>query len=120
MRQFYDPEEGIFLADRYVKGTCPRCKSEGQNGDNCDNCGATYTPIDLIDPRSAISGAVPVEKESEHYFIKLQDFESVLREWVSTDRIQEEVVNKLEEWFTEGLHDWDNLARRALLRVRDP
>ncbi|MDX1383645.1 MAG: methionine--tRNA ligase [Thermoanaerobaculia bacterium] len=107
VRQFYDPEEGIFLADRYVKGTCPRCKSEDQNGDNCDNCGATYTPMDLIDPRSAISGATPVEKESEHYFVKLGDFEDVLREWVSHERLQSDVVNKLEEWFAEGLHDWD-------------
>ncbi|MEE2777444.1 MAG: methionine--tRNA ligase [Acidobacteriota bacterium] len=107
VRQFYDPEEGIFLADRYVKGTCPRCKSEGQNGDNCDNCGATYSPVDLIDPRSAISGAEPIEKESEHYFIKLGDFEEVLREWVSPERLQSDVVNKLEEWFTQGLHDWD-------------
>ena len=105
--QFFDPEAGIFLADRYVKGTCPRCKSEGQNGDNCDNCGATYTPMDLIDPRSAISGVTPVEKESEHYFIKLGDFEAMLREWVSPDRLQSDVVNKLEEWFAEGLHDWD-------------
>ena len=105
--QFYDPQREIFLADRYIKGTCPSCASENQNGDNCDVCGAVYQPRDLIDPISAITGARPIERDSEHYFIKLGDFESVLREWVTPDRLQSEVVNKLEEWFEEGLRDWD-------------
>ncbi len=107
VRQFYDPEREIFLADRFIKGTCPRCGSNDQNGDSCDNCGSTYSPADLIDPRSAISGAAPVERDSDHLFVRLKDFEKVLREWVSTDRLQPEVVNKLEEWFAEGLRDWD-------------
>ena len=107
VRQFFDPEKEIFLADRFIKGTCPRCSSPDQNGDSCDNCGSTYSPGDLVDPRSALSGATPVEKDSEHLFVKLSDFEQVLREWVSTDRLQPEVVNKLNEWFDEGLRDWD-------------
>jgi methionyl-tRNA synthetase len=107
VRQFFDPERGIFLADRYVKGTCPRCKTPDQNGDSCDNCGATYTPADLIDPVSAHSGVPPVEKESDHHFIQLGDFTDILREWVTPERLQPEVVNKLEEWFSDGLRDWD-------------
>ncbi len=107
VRQFFDPEKEIFLADRFIKGTCPKCKSEDQNGDSCDNCGGTYSPADLINPRSALSGATPVERESDHLFVKLSDFEETLREWVSPDRLQPEVVNKLNEWFSEGLRDWD-------------
>ncbi|HVR29923.1 MAG TPA: methionine--tRNA ligase [Thermoanaerobaculia bacterium] len=107
VRQLYDPERGMFLPDRFVKGTCPRCKSPGQHGDNCEACGATYSPSDLIDPVSVVSGARPVERESEHFFVKLGDFEPLLREWVSTDRLQPEIVNKLDEWFTEQLRDWD-------------
>ena len=107
VRQLYDPERGMFLPDRFVKGTCPRCGSRDQNGDNCEVCGATYTPADLIDPVSMVSGARPVERSSEHYFVKLADFEGLLREWVSTDRLQPEIVNKLDEWFVEQLRDWD-------------
>ena len=107
VRQFFDPEREIFLADRFVKGTCPRCSAPDQNGDNCDSCGAVYEPRDLIDPRSALSGAKPVEKESEHIFVKMSDFEDTLRAWVTPERLQPEVVNKLEEWFSEGLRDWD-------------
>ena len=107
VRQFFDPERQIFLADRFVKGTCPRCSAPDQNGDNCDNCGAVYEPRDLIDPRSALSGAKPIEKESEHIFVKMSDFEDILRAWVTPERLQPEVVNKLEEWFSEGLRDWD-------------
>ena len=107
VRQLYDPERGMFLPDRFVKGTCPRCASPNQNGDNCEVCGATYTPADLIDPVSVVSGARPVERSSEHYFVKLGDFEALLRNWVSTDRLQPEIVNKLDEWFVEQLRDWD-------------
>lgn len=107
VRQLYDPERQIFLPDRFVKGTCPRCGAESQHGDNCEVCGATYSPAELRDPVSAISGATPVERESEHFFIKLGDFESLLRDWVTVERLQPEVVNKLDEWFAEGLRDWD-------------
>ncbi len=107
VRQFYDPERGIFLADRFIRGTCPKCKSENQSGDNCEVCGAIYSPVDLIDAVSAYSGAKPEERDSEHYFIKLADFEKLLRAWVTPQRLQSEVVNKLEEWFSEGLKDWD-------------
>jgi methionyl-tRNA synthetase len=105
--QLYDPERGMFLPDRFVKGTCPRCGSRDQNGDNCEVCGATYTPADLIDPISVVSGARPVERSSEHYFVKLGDFEPMLREWVSKERLQPEIVNKLDEWFADQLRDWD-------------
>ena len=107
IQQLYDPEREIFLPDRYVKGTCPKCKTPDQYGDNCENCHSTYTPRDLIDPVSSLSGATPIEKASEHHFLKLSDFEGILREWVTADRLQPEVVNKLEEWFQEGLRDWD-------------
>jgi methionyl-tRNA synthetase len=112
VRQFYDPEREMFLPDRFVKGTCPRCKSPDQYGDSCEVCGSAYTPAELIDPVSAVSGAKPVERESEHYFVKLADFEELLRGWVSRERLQTEVVNKLEEWFEEGLRDWD-ISREA-------
>ena len=112
VRQFYDPEREMFLPDRFIKGTCPRCQSPGQYGDVCEVCGATYSPGDLIDPVSVVSGVKPVEKDSEHFFMKLADFEEVLRGWVTPERLQPEVVNKLEEWFAEGLRDWD-ISREA-------
>jgi methionyl-tRNA synthetase len=112
VRQFYDPEREIFLPDRFVKGTCPRCKSPDQNGDSCDVCGATYSPQDLIEPRSVLSGATPVERDSEHLFFQLSHFEDTLRAWATPDRLQPEVVNKLDEWFEEGLQDWD-VSREA-------
>ena len=105
--QLFDPEKGMFLADRFVKGTCPRCKVEDQYGDNCEACGATYSPTELIDPKSAISGATPVEKDSEHYFFKLTEFESFLKEWTRSGRVQEQVANKLAEWLDVGLQGWD-------------
>ena len=112
VRQAFDPEREIFLPDRYIKGTCPRCKTADQYGDSCDNCGATYNPADLIDPVSVISGATPVERDSEHVFFKLSNFTEMLQEWVSPERLQSEVVNKLEEWFADGLRDWD-ISREA-------
>jgi len=105
--QAYDPVKHIFLPDRYVKGTCPQCKAADQYGDSCEVCGATYTPTDLIDPVSAISGATPIEKESEHYFFDLLRYEEYLKQWTRSGCLQAEVVNKLDEWFTAGLKQWD-------------
>ncbi|RMF19829.1 MAG: methionine--tRNA ligase [Gammaproteobacteria bacterium] len=105
--QAYDPEKKLFLADRFIKGTCPKCKAEDQYGDNCEVCGATYTPADLINPRSAISGATPIQKASEHFFFKLPDFESYLREWTRSGSLQPQIANKLSEWLDAGLQEWD-------------
>ncbi|MDG1731519.1 MAG: methionine--tRNA ligase [Thalassotalea sp.] len=105
--QLFDPEKEMFLPDRFVKGTCPKCKSEDQNGDNCDNCGETYSPTDLINPVSVVSGATPVLKDSEHYFFDLPAFEEMLKEWTRSGSLQEEMANKLGEWFESGLQQWD-------------
>jgi len=105
--QAFDPEKQLFLADRYVIGTCPKCKTEDQYGDNCENCGATYSPMDLIHPRSAISGATPVPKKSKHFFFKLPEFTEYLREWTRAGHLQDEVANKLAEWLDAGLQEWD-------------
>lgn len=107
IKQFFDPEKNMFLPDRFIKGECPRCGALNQYGDNCEVCGATYSPIELKNPYSALSGAKPIEKESEHYFFKLKNFESMLRSWIKANHLQEEVANKLEEWFKEGLQEWD-------------
>ncbi|WP_282166830.1 methionine--tRNA ligase [Shewanella japonica] len=105
--QLYDPEKEMFLPDRFVKGTCPKCKSEDQYGDNCDNCGATYSTTDLINPYSVVSGATPVMKDSEHFFFDLPAFETMLGEWLSSGSLQPEIANKLREWFDQGLQQWD-------------
>lgn len=105
--QAYDPVEKMFLPDRFIRGTCPRCGAEDQNGDNCEVCGAAYAPTDLADAVSVISGAAPVSRDSEHYFVRLSDFEPMLRDWTGSGRLQSEVVNKLNEWFDTGLQDWD-------------
>lgn len=105
--QAYDPIEHIFLPDRYVKGTCPKCDAADQYGDSCEVCGATYVPTDLKHPVSAISGATPIEKESEHYFFDLQRYESFLKTWTGSGALQTEVANKLLEWFETGLKAWD-------------
>ncbi|GKR40456.1 methionine--tRNA ligase [Aeromonas caviae] len=106
--QLFDPEKSMFLPDRFVKGTCPKCKSPDQYGDNCDSCGATYSPTELIDPKSAVSGATPVMKDSEHYFFDLPQFEAWLADWVrGSGAIQEEMANKMQEWFESGLQQWD-------------
>ena len=107
VRQAYDEKAGMFLPDRYVKGTCPRCATPDQYGDSCENCGATYSPSDLIDPVSVVSGTPPVERESEHIFFRLGNFEAMLREWTRSGTLQEAVANKLDEWFEAGLRDWD-------------
>ena len=105
--QAYDPEKEMFLADRFIKGTCPKCKAEDQYGDNCEVCSATYTPMEMINPISVYSGATPVEKESEHYFFKLPDFQDFLTTWTRSGTLQEQVANKLSEWLESGLKEWD-------------
>ena len=105
--QYFDPEKGMFLADRFIKGTCPKCATEDQYGDNCEKCGATYSPTELKNPRSAISGAVPVLKESQHFFFKLPDFEAMLKQWTRSGALQEAVANKIAEWLDGGLQEWD-------------
>ena len=107
VRQAYDEKARMFLPDRYVKGTCPRCATPDQYGDSCENCGATYTPSDLVDPVSVVSGTTPVQRESEHIFFKLGDFEAMLRKWTRSGSLQPAVANKLDEWFDAGLRDWD-------------
>jgi methionyl-tRNA synthetase len=110
--QSYDPEAEMFLPDRFIKGTCPKCGAEDQYGDNCEVCGATYAPTELINPVSAISGAAPIEKDSEQYFFKLSDFAGMLQQWMRAGHVQPEIANKLDEWFEEGLQDWD-ISRNA-------
>jgi methionyl-tRNA synthetase len=107
VRQAYDEQANMFLPDRFVKGTCPRCNSPGQYGDSCEVCGATYSPNELKDPISVVSGTTPVERESEHLFFKLGGFEAMLREWTRSGTLQDSVANKLDEWFAAGLRDWD-------------
>ena len=110
--QSYDPEAEMFLPDRFIKGTCPNCGAEDQYGDNCEVCGATYAPTELKNPVSAISGATPIEKDSEQYFFKLSDFADMLQKWMRDGHVQPEIANKLDEWFEEGLQDWD-ISRNA-------
>lgn len=107
IKQLFDPEKNLFLADRYIVGTCPKCKTEDQYGDNCEACGSTYSPSELINPRSAISGAVPVEKESEHFFFDLPAFKDMLQQWTRSGALQDQVANKLSEWLDEELQQWD-------------
>ncbi len=105
--QAYDPIEHMFLPDRFIKGECPKCGAADQYGDNCEACGASYSPAELKNPRSAVSGAVPEQRDSEHYFFRLRDFETMLRDWTRSGSLQKEVANKLDEWFTAGLQEWD-------------
>ncbi|MCU7891750.1 MAG: methionine--tRNA ligase [Candidatus Thiodiazotropha sp. (ex Ustalcina ferruginea)] len=105
--QAYDPVEQMFLPDRFIKGTCPKCGAEDQYGDNCEVCGASYSPAELKNPVSAVSGATPEQRESDHYFFKLADFETLLRTWTRGGHLQAEVANKLDEWFETGLQEWD-------------
>jgi len=107
IEQAYDEQKKMFLPDRYVRGTCPQCKSGDQYGDSCEKCGATYKPTDLIEPKSVLSGEAPILKESEHYFMKLKKFESFLENWINQIKIQDSVKSKLNEWFQIGLKDWD-------------
>ena len=105
--QAFDPEKNLFLADRYIKGTCPKCKAPDQYGDNCEVCSATYAPNELIDPKSVISGATPIKKDSEHFFFKLPQFTEFLQTWTRSGTLQTEVANKLAEWLDSGLQEWD-------------
>ena len=115
IEQFFDPEKGMFLPDRFIKGTCPKCGTADQYGDNCEHCGAVYAPTDLKNPYSALSGATPVLKTSEHFFFKLSDPRCVafLEQWTQDGKLQPEVANKVREWFVRdeegkpGLGDWD-------------
>jgi len=108
IEQTYDSVANMFLPDRFVKGTCPRCGAKDQYGDNCEVCGATYATTDLIDPISTISQTKPIRKESEHYFFKLEKYESMLKKWTQeVNHLQKEVANKLLEWFKTGLKQWD-------------
>jgi len=105
--QAYDPIEEMFLPDRFIKGECPKCGALDQYGDNCEVCGASYSPSELKNPVSAVSGATPVDRNSEHYFFKLANFEPMLKTWTRGGHLQAEVANKLDEWFEAGLHEWD-------------
>lgn len=107
IKQAFDPIKSIFLPDRYIKGECPRCGAKDQYGDNCEACGATYSPTELKNPYSTLSRAKPIEKESEHYFFKLGNYETFLREWTRDNHLQNSIANKLDEWFEAGLRDWD-------------
>jgi len=107
INQLFDPEKEMFLPDRFVKGTCPKCHAEDQYGDNCDVCGATYSPTELIDPVSAVSGAKPILKDSEHFFFELTQFERQLKDYLQEGHVQTEVANKLNEWLDGDLQAWD-------------
>ena len=107
IKQAFDPVKKMFLPDRFIRGGCPSCGAADQYGDSCEACGATYSPTDLKNPLSALSGASPVTRESEHYFFRLDDFEAMLRVWTQGGRLQAEVSNKLDEWFEAGLREWD-------------
>lgn len=107
IKQLFDPVKNMFLPDRYIKGECPHCGAKDQYGDNCEVCGKTYLPTELKNPYSILSGAKPIEKESEHYFFKLQNFETFLKDWTQHGHLQEQVTNKLDEWFKDGLKEWD-------------
>jgi methionyl-tRNA synthetase len=107
IEQYYDPVKAMFLPDRFIKGECPRCHAKDQYGDSCEVCGASYSPTDLINPYSAVSGARPVRKESVHYFFKLGKCEEFLKDWTRGGALQDEAANKMAEWFEAGLNDWD-------------
>jgi len=107
IEQFFDVEQEMFLPDRYLKGTCPKCKSENQYGDSCESCGATYLSTDLINPISVISDSKPIRKKSDHLFFKLGDYENFLKGWLDGNRVQKEIKNKMDEWLSDGLENWD-------------
>lgn len=107
IEQFYDPVKNMFLPDRFIKGECPKCHAKDQYGDSCEVCGATYNPTELINAYSAVSGATPIRKETEHYFFKLSECEDFLKTWTRSGTLQGEAANKMGEWFENGLNDWD-------------
>jgi methionyl-tRNA synthetase len=105
--QAYDPVANLFLPDRYIRGECPRCGAKDQYGDSCEVCGSTYSPMDLKNPISVVSGVAPIEKDSEHFFFNLERYADFLKQWIQEGHVPREVANKLEEWFAEGLKPWD-------------
>ena len=107
IKQFYDEEAEMFLPDRFIKGDCPKCGAKDQYGDSCEECGATYSSIEVKNPQSIVSQTSPVTKETEHLFFKLSSYEPFLKQWISDDTTQIEIKNKLDEWLSEGLTDWD-------------
>lgn len=107
VEQAFDPEENMFLPDRFIKGECPKCNTPEQYGDSCESCGATYDPTDLKNPKSVVSGATPIRKNSEHFFFNLPDFTEMLQNWVNQGHLQSEIKHKLQEWFESGLRAWD-------------
>ena len=107
IKQSYDPEANMFLPDRFIKGECPKCGTADQYGDNCESCGATYSTTEVKNPYSVVTGATPIEKDSEHYFFKVSDYSDFLKEWVNSGTVQKEIANKMNEWLDGGLNDWD-------------
>lgn len=107
IEQAYDPVKHMFLPDRYVKGECPLCGAKDQYGDNCEACGGTYSPLEMKNPVSVLTGATPITQQSLHYFFRLENYEKMLQQWISDGHLQIEVANKLKEWFAAGLQDWD-------------
>ena len=107
VEQLFDKNKGLFLADRFIKGTCPKCHAEDQYGDNCQVCGATYDATELLDPRSVYSGEPPELKKSEHLFFDLAQFDGFLNDWLNENPVRNEVANKLREWLEDGLRPWD-------------
>ena len=105
--QAFDTKENMFLPDRFIQGTCPKCAAKEQYGDACESCGATYSPNELIDPISSLSNSKPIWKKSEHFFFKLSNFENELKEWIKISGLHKNITNKLAEWFEMGLKDWD-------------
>jgi len=105
--QAFDPVRNMFLPDRYVKGECPKCHAKDQYGDSCESCGATYSPMELINPISVVSGAKPEQRSSEHYFFKLENYSDLLQKWTKQEHFQPQIANKLQEWFEAGLRQWD-------------
>lgn len=107
IEQAYDPVANMFLPDRFIKGTCPRCHAEDQYGDNCEVCGATYSSNEIVNPKSTISGAAPIKKTSEHFFFRIEKYADMLRSWIQSGCLQPKIANKLKEWFEAGLKSWD-------------
>ncbi len=107
IKQFYDKEAEMFLPDRYIKGECPKCHAKDQYGDSCEECGATYASTEIINPISVVTNTEPITKETEHFFFKLSNYNDFLKKWISNGTTQKEIKNKLDEWLSEGLTDWD-------------
>jgi methionyl-tRNA synthetase len=107
IEQFYDNEAKMFLPDRYIKGECPKCGAKDQYGDSCEECGATYSSTEIINPVSVLTNSTPITKETEHFFFKLSNYDDFLKNWISEETTQSEIRNKLNEWLSEGLADWD-------------